>query len=459
MFASGRPQSIEGPFTGASAILGDAVRVDERLEPGESYTVADADPRAHPGRARVGAPLPRDRHAGGGDPPARDAVVRPGRRRAPVGKRRPPALGRRPRAVRARAGAGPVGRRRRRHAVRGGQPHRVVPAAELHLRRGPAVPHQPSLGHERGMAREPPAPGGLPPEQPPRLLPALRGRDDGDAALAGHPRRAWPSGTPAGATTRISRPTACSTATRTRGWRCGSRARAGLPVRPDARALGAEPGLGLVPRLRAEPRRRLGERSRRVGGGRGRGHGAVHAGAARAQAQARPGARAGRGGGRRRVRVAVGARGAWRRSCWSLRRPASPARLRRRLGGDERDRTRGRRRTTWRRRSATSAGRPTPRPPATSGPPGVRARTGVDPTALYRRPAARASTPSPLPAGIGRGGLGRGAPAAPGHLAGAPPGAGVCVAALGLAGPRRGTVRRWTRPPRPTRPSATASGS
>ena len=65
VFASGRPQSIRGPFTGASAILGDAVRVDEQLAARRVLHRRDPDPRAHPGGARVGPPVPRDRHAGG----------------------------------------------------------------------------------------------------------------------------------------------------------------------------------------------------------------------------------------------------------------------------------------------------------------------------------------------------------------------------------------------------------
>ncbi len=60
VLASGRPQRIRGPFAGASAILGDAVRVDERLQPGESYTVETLIPQPTPAElvaARAYSPI------------------------------------------------------------------------------------------------------------------------------------------------------------------------------------------------------------------------------------------------------------------------------------------------------------------------------------------------------------------------------------------------------------------
>ena len=146
--ASGRARGASG------AVLGDGrpgggrrAGGRRRCSPGDRYTVATLIPRPTPAELVAARPTTR-RRAGGRDPPARDAAADAGRDPA-VGQRRLPGPPTAPRALRAGAGAGAVGRRRRGHAVRGGQPHRVLPAQELHLRRGPAVPDQPARRHRR----------------------------------------------------------------------------------------------------------------------------------------------------------------------------------------------------------------------------------------------------------------------------------------------------------------------
>ena len=268
------PQRVDRARSRARpTIVGDAIRVDEPARAGRPlHGRRPAIPEPTPAELVAARPVrrvdaPRRRQ----HPPARDASG-PTRSDVPaVGQRRPAA-----RRTRDLGPYAPVrdlarrGRRRRGHAVRGGQPHRGVPAPQLHLRRGAAVPHEPARRLARGPCRRrAAAPGRLPPAQPPRLLPALRGRDGGDAALA----RASPSRVAVGYTGgRYDAGSRALPRARPRRALVGGGVVPGrglAPVRPDAGPLGAEPGLGLVPRLRAEPQStsRPG-RSRRTAGGR-----------------------------------------------------------------------------------------------------------------------------------------------------------------------------------------------
>jgi transglutaminase-like putative cysteine protease len=132
-------------------------------------------------------------------------------------------------------------------------------------------------------------------------------------------------------------------------------------------------------------------------------------------------------------------------------------RLRRRLAGDERDRTVA----AVRDLEASLADFGWSSDPAASADERaalVRGRTGVDPTQLYRRASRARFDPSRLPTGSAAAAW-REARRLRRAVARRTPWRRRLLAALGLARPWRGTVRRWTRPPRPTTPSATASGS
>lgn len=132
-------------------------------------------------------------------------------------------------------------------------------------------------------------------------------------------------------------------------------------------------------------------------------------------------------------------------------------RLRRRLAGDERDRTVA----AVHDLEASLGDLGWPSDPAASTEERaalVRARTGIDPTALYRHAGRARFDPRPLPEGSAAAAWGE-ARRLRRAISRRATWRRRLVAALGLAGPWRGTVRRWTRPPRPTRPSATASGS
>ncbi len=132
-------------------------------------------------------------------------------------------------------------------------------------------------------------------------------------------------------------------------------------------------------------------------------------------------------------------------------------RLRRRLAGGERDRTVA----AVRDLEASLAELGWSSDPAASADERaalVRGRTGVDPTQLYRRASRARFDPSPLPAGSAAAAW-REARRLRRAVARRSSWRRRLLAALGLARPWRGTVRRWTRPPRPTTPSATASGS
>jgi transglutaminase-like putative cysteine protease len=139
--------------------------------------------------------------------------------------------------------------------------------------------------------------------------------------------------------------------------------------------------------------------------------------------------------------------------------PAARAgrRLRHRRAGDERARTVAAARDL---EAALAALGWAPDPSASTGERAarVRARTGVDPAALYRRAARARFDPTPPPAGSAAAAW-REARRLRRAIARRAPWRRRLVAALGLTRPWRGTVGRWTRSPRPTRPTATASGS
>jgi len=78
VLASGRPESISGPFSGTADVVGDAIRVGEALGPGDRYTV----------RTRVPQPSPTDlvgaRALNAGEVPEGETSLRPGLGGAPV---------------------------------------------------------------------------------------------------------------------------------------------------------------------------------------------------------------------------------------------------------------------------------------------------------------------------------------------------------------------------------------
>lgn len=78
LLASGRPQRVDGPFTGTADLIGGAIRVDTALSPGDSYTV----------RTRVPQPSPADLARAPAYDPARiprgSTEMRPGYWRTPV---------------------------------------------------------------------------------------------------------------------------------------------------------------------------------------------------------------------------------------------------------------------------------------------------------------------------------------------------------------------------------------
>ena len=132
-------------------------------------------------------------------------------------------------------------------------------------------------------------------------------------------------------------------------------------------------------------------------------------------------------------------------------------RLRRRLAGDERDRTVA----AVRDLEASLADLGWSSDPAASADERaalVRGRTGVDPAGLYRRASRARFDPTRPPTGSAAAAW-REARRLRRAVARRSSWRRRLVAALGLARPWRGTVGRWTRPPRPTTPTATASGS
>ena len=355
LLLSGRPRRDRGPLRGvraagrrrraaraAAASPATATRsraVLPRPRPAELVEAGPYDPAAIPasstrlrggyGRDPVDVPA-----WGSGDPGPDDYALGPYARRA--GPRAP-------------------GRRRRRDAVRGGQPHRVVPAPPLRLRRGAAVSRRACPTAAVSPADRPPLVDFLHVE-PARLLPALRRRHGRDAALDGHPlarrgglrHRPLRHGAVGVGRPRPRRPLVG------RGLVPGPRLAA---VRPDAGALGAQPGLGLVARLRAEPVR---DRPRRHRGLRRR--------AAPRGPRAARGAGPGGGGGagrrrvvrrRRRPAVAVGPPGARR----APRRDPGGARGPARAGAPARRRAGPRHRRRPRPRELAARARAGPRPP------------------------------------------------------------------------------------------------
>ena len=157
----GRPRRVTGPFSGTADLVGDAICGGQRRSaPGDRYVV----------RTRIPQPTPTELVAA--PRPTTPARCRPGpprcARRLGADPVEIPLWGSgaagpgRPRARPLRPGARPGAERggRRADAVRGGQPHRGLPAPQLHLRRAAA----------RTRRACPTTPAGVPREAPPPLV-------------------------------------------------------------------------------------------------------------------------------------------------------------------------------------------------------------------------------------------------------------------------------------------------
>ena len=132
IIASGRPQMVTGPFSGTADRVGDAIRVADALRPGQSYTVETRIPQATP--AELTAAPPYDP----GTVPSGTTRLRPTFwadpvEHAAVGRWRGSSRGGLARRLCAGARAGAAGGRWRGDALCGGQPHRGLPAQQLHL--------------------------------------------------------------------------------------------------------------------------------------------------------------------------------------------------------------------------------------------------------------------------------------------------------------------------------------
>ena len=434
VFASGRPQSIRGPFSGASAILGDAVRVDERLQPGASYTVETLIPEPTPAELVAARPY----HAI--DTPAGETRLRATLWSDPVVD--VPLWGSRdPQPSDADLGPyAPVRELARSVAGDAATPYAAVNRIESYLRRNytydEAPPFPTSL--PAGTA------GGWPENRPPLvdfLLNSRRGFCQQFAGAMAVMLRSLgiPSRVAVGYT----------------GGQYDPGRKAYLVLDRDAHAWVEVwfPGEGWIP-FDPTPGRSVPNPASvssadyapsrtdvSVSGLAGAAVGATgdpraaHARAERAQAQARPGARARRGRGRGRLGVAMGARGtrrAPRRGSGGPRRSApapSPGRRRARPHRGRRARPRG---VARRPRLAVRSG-------------GIRRRARRPGAGAHRHrprralPAGRpgALRSEPAPDGLGGGGVGRGPEAPPGHLPARP----LAPALPGRAGSRRAVAR------------------
>jgi protein-glutamine gamma-glutamyltransferase len=456
VLASGRPQSIKGPFQGASAILGDGVRVDERLQPGESYTVETLIPQPTPaelvaaraydpvdtpaGETRLRATLWSDPVVdvplwGTGDAPPSDADLGP---YAPV----------RELAVSV-AGAAAT-------------PYAAVNHIESYLRRSytydEAPPFPTSLPAGAG--------GGWPENRPPLVDFLLNSRRGFCQQFAGAMTVMLRS---LGIPSRV--------AVGYTGGQYDPERKAYLVLDRDAHSWVEVwfPGQGWIP-FDPTPGRSVPNPASvsspdyapsridiSVSGLAGSAVGAAEDTRPPTPATPVPEPEpdpvaapvVAEGGGAALWQWALVGLGVLLLVVAPLTRVAR--RLRRRLAGDERARTVG----AVHDLEASLADLGWPSDPAASAGERaalVRARTGIDPAALYRQAGRARFDPSPLPEGSAAAAWGE-ARRLRRAIARRASWRRRLAAALGLAGPWRGTVRRWTRPPRPTRPSATASGS
>jgi protein-glutamine gamma-glutamyltransferase len=455
VFASGRPQSIRGPFSGASAILGDAVRVDERLQPGESYTVETLIPEPTPAELVAARPY----HAI--DTPAGETRLRATLWSDPVVD--VPLWGSRdPQPSDADLGPyAPVRELARSVAGDAATPYAAVNHIESYLRRNytydEAPPFPTSL--PAGTA------GGWPENRPPLVDFLLNSRRGFCQQFAGAMTVMLRS---LGIPSRV--------AVGYTGGQYDPGRKAYLVLDRDAHSWVEVwfPGEGWIP-FDPTPGRSVPNPASvssadyapsrtdvSVSGLAGAAVGATGDPRPPTPAPSAPKP------GPDPVPAPVVAEGAgvsvWQWVLVGLAAllvvaPAARAgrRLRRRLAGDERDRTVA----AVRDLEASLADLGWPSDPAASADERaalVRARTGIDPAALYRQAGRARFDPSRLPTGSAAAAWGE-ARRLRRAISRRAPWRRRFPAALGLAGPWRGTVRRWTRPPRPTRPSATASGS
>ena len=308
VMGSGRMRWVSGPFSGTADLVGDGLRLKDALGPGDRYTLRTSIPSPTPSDL-VGAPPLR-----GGDVPAVDTALRASgdadALQIPLWGSGLPGP-----SDRELGAYAPVRDLARSVAADAPTEYAAVNRIEAHLRSRYIYSESPPYPARRPDGTVPslddaPAPGQLPAVRPQRLLPALRRRDGGDAAHARHPGagRGGLHGRPLRHRHRPLR---------------GARPRRPLvgggllpgpglaAVRPHAGPLRAEPGVGVVAGLCAQPVRgrpgRAGRPRRRPRHHRGAPAAAARDARAGGRVVRRHGRRARPGGGRRRRRVAVGA--------------------------------------------------------------------------------------------------------------------------------------------------------